>query len=63
MKNIVKVFSIVMATSLLGMSIASAELYVGDPVHKASVGRKAAECVPASGSSQLSVNNVRAYVV
>ncbi len=62
MKNIVKVFSIVMATSLLGMSIASAELYVGDPVHKASVGRKAAECVPASGSSQLSVNNVRAYI-
>lgn len=63
MKNIVKLFSIIVAASFMTMGTAKAELFVGDPVRKATVmNRKAAECVPASGSSQLSVNNVRAYI-
>ena len=63
MKNIVKLFSIVIVASLTTIGTAKAELFVGDPVRKATVmSRKAAECVPASGSSQLSVNNVRAYI-
>jgi hypothetical protein len=39
-----------------------AKIYVGDPANKSTAARKAADCVPASGSSQLMVNNVRAYI-
>ncbi len=62
MKNIVRIFSIVVAATFL-INVASAEVYVGDPVRKNTKNtRKAAGCVPASGSSQLEVNNVRAYI-
>ena len=62
MKNILRILSLLVLVSFLGMMTLHAELYVGDPVKKATASRKAADCMPASGSSQLNVNNVRAYI-
>jgi hypothetical protein len=62
MRNIIKIVSFICIVA--GMTVMStfAEIYVGDPARKATPARKAADCVPASGSSQLTVNNVRAYI-
>lgn len=63
MKNITKIVSIALV-AMFTFSLAKAEKFVGDPVRKATakVTQKAATCLPASSSSELNINNVRAYI-
>lgn len=62
MKNIIRLIGLVLLITAFTVGVANAEKYVGDPVKKTQPTQKAAECVPATGSSQLNVNNVRAYI-
>lgn len=61
MKNIVRIsICIVIVLSITLSSFA--ERYKGDSERKSNIAQKVAGCVPASGSSYLEVNNVRAYI-
>ncbi|MDR1791973.1 MAG: T9SS type A sorting domain-containing protein [Bacteroidales bacterium] len=65
MRNNITIKKVVLtaaAIALLSTSI-YAEQWVGSPTKKAATPpRKAADCLPAAGSSFLEVNNVRAYI-
>ncbi len=61
MKNISRIVTLALA-AMFTISLSQAEKFVGDPVRKASVTQKAATCLPASSSSELNINNVRAYI-
>ena len=61
MRNINRIVSLALA-AMFTISLANAEKFVGDPVRKATVTQKAATCLPASSSSELNINNVRAYI-
>lgn len=61
MKNISRIVSIALI-AMFTFSLANAEKFVGDPVRKKTVPQKAATCLPASSSSELNINNVRAYI-
>ena len=63
MKNIKSIVAIAFIAAFT-VSLAKAERFVGDPVRKsnAKVAQKAATCLPASSSSELNINNVRAYI-
>ncbi len=61
MKNIVRISTCIVI--VLSITLSSfAERYKGDPERKHNTVQKAAGCVPATGSSQLSVNNIRVYI-
>ena len=64
MRNIIRTISLVCITVVISSTSAFAERYVGGPTGKNNKSRKAtvADCVPAAGSSYISVNNVRAYI-
>jgi len=62
MRNIFRLISLGFVMTVLTAGIANAELYRYETAVKNSKTQKAAECVPATGSSQLNVNNVRAYI-
>ena len=63
MKNIIQSISLVFLMTALTIGAAHAEMSKGDAVGGARKPQKgAADCVPATGSSQLNVNNVRAYI-
>ncbi len=62
MKNIIKIISFICFTVVMTITSVFAEVYVGDPVKRKAHASKAADCVSAEGSSQLTVNNVRAYI-
>lgn len=61
MKNISKIVTVALV-AMFTFSLANAEKFVGDPVRKAKVTQKAGTCLPASSSSELNINNVRAYI-
>ncbi len=63
MKKIQRIVAVAFI-AVFTVSLAHAERFVGDPVRKATakVSQKAATCLPASSSSELNINNVRAYI-
>lgn len=56
----------VLASLLIVFPLVKAERFIGDPVKKTNtnttVMQKAATCLPANSSSELNINNVRAYI-
>ena len=63
MKNIIRISSyFILAFLLIPFNSLQAERNKEELGKKAASGQKAAGCVPASGSSYLSVNNVRVYI-
>ena len=64
MRDIIRIISLISIMVVMSITTMFAEVFVGDPAVKKNKDQKAnvADCVPAAGSSYLSVNNVRAYI-
>ena len=62
MKNIIQSISLVFLITILSIGAANAERYSEEVAKSQKKPQKAAGCVSATSSSQLNVNNVRAYI-